>query len=105
MKSIFRILTLVLTVYTLGANAQVKKPAASPVKKPATTTPAPAPAGLYNITELSFFNPAHIALLEKQVADEEVKVKLKKYNDSFTGKILNRNNFLLSNKTSKTKID
>lgn len=91
MKSIFRILTLVLTVYTLGANAQVKKPAASPVKKPVTT--APAPAGLYNITELSFFNPAHIALLEKQVADQEVKVKAVKYNDSFTGKILNRNNW------------
>jgi hypothetical protein len=90
MKSIFRILTLVLTVYTLGANAQVKKPAASPVKKPATTTPAPAPAGLYNITELSFFNPAHIALLEKQVADQEVKVKATKYNDSFTGESFSR---------------
>ncbi len=94
MKSIFRIFTLVLTVYTLGANAQVKKPAASPVKKPATTTPAPAPAGLYNITELSFFNPAHLALLEKQVADEEVKVKLKKYNDSYTGQVFGRNSIM-----------
>lgn len=93
MKSIFRILTLVLTVYTLGANAQVKKPAASPVKKPATSTPAPAPAGLYNITELSFFNPAHLALLEKQVADEVVKIKnVSIYNDSFTGKIFSRAN-------------
>ncbi len=91
MKSMFRILTLVLTVYTLGANAQVKKPAASPVKKPATTTPAPAPAGLYNITELSFFNPAHISLLEKQVTDQEVKVKATKYNDSFTGQPFSRN--------------
>ncbi|MEY5068390.1 MAG: hypothetical protein RLZ47_252 [Bacteroidota bacterium] len=101
MKSIFPILTLVLTVYTLGANAQVKKPVASPVKKPvaapvkkpATTTPAPAPAGLYNITELSFFNPAHIALLEKQVADEVLKIKnVSIYNDSFTGKIFSRAN-------------
>jgi len=91
MKSIFRIFTLVLTVYTLGANAQVKKPAASPVKKPATTTPAPAPAGLYNITELSFFNPAHIALLEKQVADEVLKIKnVSIYKDSFTGQVFSR---------------
>jgi hypothetical protein len=91
MKSMFRILTLVLTVYTLGANAQVKKPAASPVKKPATTTPAPAPAGLYNITELSFFNPAHIALLEKPVADEVLKIKnVSIYKDSFTGQVFSR---------------
>jgi hypothetical protein len=96
MKSIFRILTLVLTVYTLGANAQVKKPAASPVKKPASTTPAPAPAGLYNITELSFFNPAHIALLEKQVIDQIPNVKTEQRfayrgdTSSYTGKIFSR---------------
>lgn len=86
MKNFLISLLLLIGFVSNNLNAQSKKKPIPPIKNTTKGSNIKEPTSVYKITELSFFNPSHINLLEKQI-DVSLSKKKSRYgqNDNYVG--------------------